>query len=100
MWRDIKVYRDHAYIVADNAGAHGMQVFDLRRLRGLSGPADWSPDTVYDGFRHSHNLAINEATGFAYAVSTDTCDGGLHIMNIRTPDQSDVRRLSRSDQDA
>ena len=28
-WRDIKVYQDHAYVVADNAGAHGMQVFDL-----------------------------------------------------------------------
>ncbi len=84
-WRDIKVYRDHAYIVADNAGAHGMQVFNLRRLRGLSGPAEWSPDLVYDGFEHAHNLAINETTGFAYAVSTDTCEHGLHIMNIQTP---------------
>ena len=84
-WRDIKVYRDHAYIVADNAGAHGMQVFNLRRLRGLSGPAEWSPDLVYDGFEHAHNLAINEAAGFAYAVSTDTCGHGLHIMNIQTP---------------
>ncbi len=27
VWRDIKVYKDHAYIVADNVGAHGMQVF-------------------------------------------------------------------------
>ncbi|HEY8470514.1 MAG TPA: choice-of-anchor B family protein, partial [Longimicrobiales bacterium] len=32
-WRDIKVYKDHAFIVADGAGPHGMQVFDLRRLR-------------------------------------------------------------------
>ena len=85
VWRDIKVYRDHAYIVADAAGAHGMQVFNLTRLRGLSGPAEWSPDLVYDGFEHAHNLAINEATGFAYAVSTDTCGHGLHIMNIQTP---------------
>ena len=84
-WRDIKVYRDHAYIVADNAGAHGMQVFDLTRLRGLSGPGEWSPDLVYDGFEHAHNLAINEATGFAYAVSTDTCEHGMHIVNIQTP---------------
>ena len=30
-WRDIKVYQDHAYIVADDAGAHGMHVFDLTR---------------------------------------------------------------------
>ena len=33
-WRDVKVYRDHAYIVADNAGAHGMQVFDLDAPEG------------------------------------------------------------------
>ena len=25
LWRDIKVYRDHAFIVADGAGAHGVQ---------------------------------------------------------------------------
>ena len=84
-WRDIKVYRDHAYIVADNAGDHGMQVFDLRRLRGMSGPSTWSTDALYDGFGHSHNLAINEATGFLYAASTDDCGGGLHIIDIRTP---------------
>lgn len=85
LWRDIKVYRNHAYIVADGAGAHGMQVFNLTRLRGLSGSAEFSPDVVYDGFEHSHNLAINEETGFAFAVSTDTCSRGLHIMNIQTP---------------
>lgn len=85
LWRDIKVYRDHAYIVADAAGEHGMQVFDLTRLREASGPQTFSEDMHYDGFGHSHNLAINEATGYAYAVSTDTCDGGLHMMNLRTP---------------
>ena len=84
-WRDIKVYRDHAYIVADNAGAHGMQIFDLRRLRGVSASETFSADAVYDGFRHAHNLAIDEAAGFAYAVGSDTCGGGLHIMDIRTP---------------
>ena len=65
LWRDIKVYRNHAYIVADAAGAHGMQIFDLTRLREISGPAQFSPDVVYDGFEHAHNLAINEETGFA-----------------------------------
>ena len=84
-WRDIKVYRDHAYIVADGAGAHGMQVFDLRRLRFASGTQKFTEDVLYDGFGNSHNLAVNEATGFIYAVSTDTCGGGLHMMNIATP---------------
>ena len=84
-WRDIKVYRDHAYIVADDAGAHGMQVFDLRRLRGLSAPQTFSADVVYGDFHNAHNLAINEDTGFAYAVGTNTCGRGLHIVDIRTP---------------
>ena len=84
-WRDIKVYRDHAYIVADYTGAHGMQVFDLRRLRGLSAPQTFSADVVYGDFQNAHNLAINEDTGFAYAVGTNTCGRGLHIVDIRTP---------------
>ena len=90
-WRDIKVYRDHAYIVADNAGAHGMQVFDLTRLRGLSAARTFDADVVYGDFEHAHNLAINEETGFAYAVSTDTCEGGLHIIDIQTPDNPRFR---------
>ena len=86
LWRDIKVYGDHAYIVADGASAHGMQVFDLARLRGQSASQTFTADVVYDDFGHAHNLAVNPETGFAYAVSTNTCGSGLHIMDIRTPD--------------
>lgn len=45
VWRDIKVYRDHAYIVADNAGSHGMQVFDSRAC-ATSPPRRRSPPTT------------------------------------------------------
>ncbi|HET6591708.1 MAG TPA: choice-of-anchor B family protein [Xanthomonadales bacterium] len=84
-WRDIKVYRDHAYVVADRAGAHGMQVFDLTRLRGLAAPQVFQADVVYGDFENAHNIAINEGTGFAYAVGTNTCGGGLHMIDITTP---------------
>ena len=84
-WRDMKVYVDHAYIVADGAGAHGMQVFDLTRLRSAVPPQNFIADTVYTGFDNAHNLAINEATGFAYAVGTNTFNEGLHIIDISTP---------------
>jgi len=84
-WRDIKVYQDHAYIVADGAGAHGMQVFDLTRLRGLAAPQTFSADVVYGDFANAHNIAINEDTGFAYVVGTNTCDEGLHMIDITTP---------------
>jgi len=84
-WRDIKVYQDHAYIVADSAGAHGMQVFDLTRLRGMTAPQDLSPDAVYGDFGNAHNVAINEDTGFAYAVGSNSCGGGLHMIDITIP---------------
>ena len=81
----MKVYQDHVYIVADNAGAHGMQVFDLTRLRGLVAPQTFAADVVYGNFENAHNIAINEDTGFAYAVGTNTCAGGLHFIDITTP---------------
>ncbi len=85
IWRDIKVHQDHAYIVADGAGAHGMQVFDLTRLRDVAAPQAWLPDLVYGDFQNAHNLAINEQTGFAYAVGTNTCGGGLHMIDLADP---------------
>jgi len=85
IWRDIKVHEDHAYIVADGAGAHGMQVFDLTRLRGVTAPQAWLPDLVYGDFQNAHNLAINEQSGFAYAVGTNTCSGGLHMIDLADP---------------
>ena len=84
-WRDIKVFKNHAYVVADGSGAHGMQVFDLTRLRNVSAPGTFSADVRYGDFDNAHNLAINETTGFAYAVGTNTCNEGLHIVDITTP---------------
>ncbi|HBC02806.1 MAG TPA: regulator, partial [Aequorivita sp.] len=59
-WRDIKVYNDHAFIVSE-AGGHGMQVFDLTRLRNVTNaPETFTEDAHYDGFGHCHNIVINE----------------------------------------
>lgn len=90
LWRDIKVYRDHAYIVADGAGAHHMQIFDLRQLRDVTNPpATFVETAIYKGVYSSHNIIINEETGFAYAVGSDsggeTCGGALHMINIQEP---------------
>ena len=84
-WRDIKVYADHAFVVSESRN-HGMQVFDLRRLRNVtSPPVTFSADAHYSGFATAHNIAINEQSGFAYAVGTNTCSGGLHIVDLRAP---------------
>ncbi len=84
-WRDMKVYKDHAFIVADQVSGHGMQVFDLTRLRTITTPQTFQADKIYTGFGPSHNIAINEATGYAYAIGSNTCSGGPHMVDIRTP---------------
>ncbi len=89
-WRDIKVYENHAFIVADGAGQHGMQVFDLTRLRDVrNAPVTFDEDAMYDRVASVHNIVINEETGFAYAVGSnsggETCGGGFHMINIQEP---------------
>jgi choice-of-anchor B domain-containing protein len=86
-WRDIKVYKDHAFIVSEHDN-HQMQVFDLRQLRGVTGaPVTFEETAVYGigGSGNTHNLNINEDTGFAYLVGTSTCNSGLHMVDISSP---------------
>ena len=85
LWRDIKVYNNHAFIVSE-AGGHGMQVFDLTRLRDITNPpVTLLRDAWYSGFGNAHNIVINEESGRAYGVGTNTASGGLHIMDISNP---------------
>lgn len=84
-WRDIKVYNNHAFVVSEASG-HGMQVFDLTRLRNVQNPPEtFSADAAYNEFGNAHNIVINEDSGFAYVVGSNTFDGGPHFINIQTP---------------
>ena len=84
-WRDIKVYNNHAFVGSEASG-HGMQVFDLTNLLNVTTPPVIFSETAhYNGFGNSHNIVINEGSGFAYAVGTNTCSGGLHMVNIQNP---------------
>jgi choice-of-anchor B domain-containing protein len=89
IWRDIETYGNYAFIVAEDSGGlpgHGMQVFDLTQLRSVaSPPVTFTTAAHYSGFKNAHTLAINTATGFAYAAGTNTCSGGLHFINIQNP---------------
>lgn len=96
VWRDIKVYADHAYIVADRASDdnrwHGVQIFDLTQLRGLfPEPVEFEMTGLYDGISDAHNIVINEDTGFAYVVGYETvteaddCGRGLHMIDLADP---------------
>ncbi len=90
-WRDMKVFKDHAFIVADNSGEHGMQVFDLTRLRTVRTPQMFKADVTYDRINSAHNIVSNEETGFMYVVGAsgggETCGGGHHMIDVNTPKQ-------------
>lgn len=84
-WRDVKVYNNHAFIVSEATG-HGMQIFDLTKLRNVtSAPVSFTADTNFTSFGNSHNIAINENTGYAYAIGTSNFLGGPHFVNIQNP---------------
>ncbi len=90
LWRDIKVYKDHAFIVADGVGEHGVQVFDLTQLRNVqNAPVTFTESARYDRIHSAHNIVMNESTGFAYVVGAsmggETCGGGLHMIDVREP---------------
>jgi len=87
-WRDIKVFNNRAYSVSE-ASSHGMQVFDLTRLRGRTSTPSTpdQPDYRVTNFGQSHNVIINEETGRAFVVGARSlCSGGLAIYDISDPE--------------
>lgn len=92
IWRDVKVFDTYAFVVSDGQ-IHGMQVFDLTRLRDFNGTfMVFQEDAFYDKLGNAHNIIINEQSGFAYAVgvtSAELCGSrngtGLHIIDINSP---------------
>jgi len=89
-WRDIKVIGNYAYIGAE-ANDHGLQVFDMRHLRGRTTIEYFQPDAMNRNFGRSHNIVANEETNFIYAVGgrqtgyPDTCGGGLLVIDVSDP---------------
>lgn len=79
IWRDIKIYGHHAYVVTEANG--GIQVFDLSQID--SGTISLVDTIMTGGSGNSHNVAINEATGRLYR-----CGGsgnGLRIYSLSNP---------------
>ena len=92
VWRDVRAYANHAFVVSDNnTGTHGMQVFDLTRLRGVTTPQTFSENAWYGQFGNGHTIAIDEQTGYAYVAGSNTCrgtgssNGALHMIDVHVP---------------
>ncbi|MEO8624054.1 MAG: choice-of-anchor B family protein, partial [bacterium] len=88
-WREIKTYKNYALIVSDGSGDHhGIQIFDLTRLRNVKTPQRFAEDAHFDA-GSIHDIAVNEASGYAYAVGTasggERCSGGSLMINMKNP---------------
>ncbi|WP_142784283.1 choice-of-anchor B family protein [Changchengzhania lutea] len=85
-WRDVKVYNNFAFIVADGVNDHGMQVFDLTRLRNVTNPPQtFTADQVFKDVGSCHNIVINESEAIAYLVGCNTFGGGPNFIDISNP---------------
>ena len=74
LWRDVKIYQDHAYIVTEGTGG-GIQVVDLS---GIDAGVVTLVNTVTTGGTGStHNVAIDTTSGFLYRTG-----GGQHGLRI------------------
>ena len=93
IWRDLKVYKNYVYVVADFKNSlsdaeknHGVQVFDLTRLSSVSNPPEtFSADFLYKEHGKAHNIVINQDSGFAYSVGSNTYSGGVHAIDLKNP---------------
>jgi choice-of-anchor B domain-containing protein len=88
-WREIKTYKNYAFIVADGAGSAGMQVFDLNRLRGVTRPQTFTVDAHYTRVHSVHDIVSDTANGYMYLTGSngggEMCGGGLHMVDVRDP---------------
>jgi choice-of-anchor B domain-containing protein len=101
LWRSMKVYRNHLYAVSEAPG-HGLQVFDLTQLRGVTSPQTFTETAHYDNFSSAHTINVDEETGYLYVAGSkpnpartpnvDTCPGatptrggGLHVIDVHNP---------------
>lgn len=92
LWRDVKVYNNHAYMVGEDT-AQGLKILELTQLLDITEtPQILEPDAFFQEFGSAHNIAINEETGYAYPIGTRTFDtntafmsGGPLFVNIQDP---------------
>ena len=75
-------------------------VFDLTRLRNQTDFQQFTADAQLTSFGRAHNIAINEASGFAYVIgartgSTFNYSGGPIFIDINNPHNPLRWRLCR-----
>lgn len=79
-WRDPKIYQDRCYIVSEGGG--GIQVVDLSNID--NGQVTLENTITTGGVASSHNVAIDETSGFLYRCGGGS-NMGLRIYSLANP---------------
>ena len=78
-WRDIKTYQHYAYAVSEGGG--GIQVMDLSQID--TGVVTLLDPVTDGGTPKSHNVVINEESGYLYRVGGDS--NGMRVYSLADP---------------
>jgi len=94
---DMKVIKNAVYVGSEHS-SHGLQVFNLHRLLDIDTNqcesnrycVELKPDTVYKGspqfpIGNSHNIVANPISKYIYIVGSESCKGGLHVVDVTYP---------------
>ncbi|MCW5936946.1 MAG: choice-of-anchor B family protein [Fimbriimonadaceae bacterium] len=79
-WSDIKVYRDHCYVVTE-ANNTGVQVISLANID--SGTVTLVRTITNPG--RTHNIHIDEASGYLYTCGSNQANGTTMCFNLSNP---------------
>ncbi|MEE8467189.1 MAG: choice-of-anchor B family protein, partial [Planctomycetota bacterium] len=79
LWRDIKTYDHYAYAVSE--GGDGIQVIDLANID--SGTVTLVTTILGPGSSSSHNLGIDEVSGFLYRFGGGS--EGMRVYDLQNP---------------
>ncbi len=86
LWRDVKVYGTFAYAVSEGGG--GIQVSDLSDVD--NGNVTLVNTISAGGTTDTHNVAINESSGYLYRVGGGSSVIGLRIYDLNVNPASPV----------
>ncbi|MBK7241845.1 MAG: choice-of-anchor B family protein [Flavobacteriales bacterium] len=85
LWRDVDTHGNYCFVGSEASG-HGLQVFDLTRLRTVvSPPQTFTEDAHYGGFGNSHTIFADKTEPYVYVVGSNVGGGGMLVINVSNP---------------
>jgi choice-of-anchor B domain-containing protein len=82
LWGDVKVYLDYAYVVNETGG--GIDIVDLSNAD--AGQATLVQSFTGGGVSSSHNVVINEDSGYLYLAGSNLNGGRLTAFSLANPE--------------